>query len=165
MRNQSQLLRDVRLTSGQQNTLGLTYLTDVLEVLDIDSFCVHNFLDNVGSHLILVFGYFLAMLANICILFFILDTAAIFWHLFLINSQLQPEQTKQTGGKQRTATKPDRALTNSLRPREELLPKGSHPFLTERLPLQVALPVPRCVFKPSAEVSVWLNMRLSPQSI
>lgn len=41
------------------------YLTDVLEMLDIDSFCFHNFLYNVGSHLIPVFSYFLAMLANI----------------------------------------------------------------------------------------------------
>jgi len=69
------------------------YLTDVLEMLDIDSFCVHDFLYNVGSHLILVLSYLLTMLANICILFFILDTIAIFWQFFLINSQLQPQQS------------------------------------------------------------------------
>lgn len=79
-----------RMPSGQS-----MYLTDVLEVLDIDSFCVHNFLYNIGSHLVLVFSYFLAMLAYICILFFILDTITTFWHFLLINSQLQPEQTKQ----------------------------------------------------------------------
>lgn len=102
--------------------LGKTmYLTDVLEMLDIDSFCVHNFLYNIGSHLILVFSCFLAMLASICILFFILDTTTIFWHFFLINSQLWPKQTKRTTVKQQTFTKGDKTVTSFLQSREDLL--------------------------------------------
>lgn len=36
----------------------MTYLTDVLEVFDVDSLRIHNFLDNIRSHLILVFSNF-----------------------------------------------------------------------------------------------------------
>lgn len=141
------------------------YLTDVLEMLDIDSFCVHNFLYNVGSHLILVFSYFLTMLANICILFFILDTTTIFWHFFLINSQLQPEQTKQTRVKQQTFTKCDITVTNFIQLREALLQKCSHSYLRERVPQQDLSHCTHCIFKYSVEISVWLNTWLSTRNI
>lgn len=119
------------------------YLTDVLEMLDIDSFCVHNFLYNVGSHLILVLSYFLTMLANICILFFILNTTTIFWHFFLINSQLQAEQTKQTRVKQQTFAKCDKTVTNFLQLREQ---KRSHSYLIERVPQQDLFHCTHCIF-------------------
>lgn len=99
-------------------------------MLDIDSFCVHNFLYNVGSHLILVFSYFLTMLADICILFFILDTTTILWQFFLIDSQLQPEQTKQTRVKQPTSTQHDKTVTKFLQLREDMWHKCSHSCLT-----------------------------------
>lgn len=73
---------------GSPQGLG-SYLTDVLEVLDVHALGVHDLLDDIGPHLVLALQVFVAVLAGIFLLLLALGAAGILRQLLLIDTQLR----------------------------------------------------------------------------
>ena len=66
-----------------------SYLTDVLEVLDVHPLSVHDLLDDIGPHLVLALQVSVVVLAGILLLLLTLGAAGILRQLFLIDTQLR----------------------------------------------------------------------------
>lgn len=67
----------------------MSHLTDVFEVLDVHPLRVHDLLDDIGPHLVLVLRVFMAVSASILLRLLTLGAAGILRQLFLIDSQLR----------------------------------------------------------------------------
>lgn len=84
-----------------------SYLTDVLEVLDVHPLGVHDLLDDVGPHLVLALRVFVAGPAGILLLLLALRAAGILRQLFLVDAQLQCTQGQGWGGTEPGRRPPD----------------------------------------------------------